>query len=324
MSKRILVCRIAWMDHYRGVNKDDKVIWMGRQLDVKGWWEVFNFEPSGGRYYGGLYLERGGKPTTIHLERLGAGGADKVDNVLVVWAAVRPKFGLVVVGWYDNATVFRTRQQMQLGNRTRHYYVTARTADSVLLDVDERLLRVPTGKGAMGQQNTWMPEPDSSFSTLIHTCVDRFRKTGVFLPERPAPKPRSGRAWQPDLEKRLGVERAAVSCVAKHYEKAGYVVESREKENVGWDLEARRDDICLKLEVKGLSGSGGVTELTPNEYAMSLKYRDDYRVCIVTNALSKPVLHVYHYSDHRKAWVDDDGDALGLELITVKLARLSI
>jgi len=158
----------------------------------------------------------------------------------------------------------------------------------------------------------------------VRKCISSFLRFGRFLPKQPVVKPRPGRAWQPNLKKRLAVEHAAVSAIAKHYEKAGYVVDFREKENPGWDLEARRKDVSLKLEVKGLSESTGITELTPNEYEMSQQHQGDYRICVVTDALEKPRLSVFHYSVSRRGWVDDAGTKLDFEVVHIKAARLSI
>lgn len=39
-----------------------------------------------------------------------------------------------------------------------------------------------------------------------------------------------------------------------------------EDKNYGWDLEACKNNICYKLEVKGLSGDRVSIELSENEY----------------------------------------------------------
>jgi len=314
------------MDRYQGVGKD-KMYWEGREIDYRDWWEMYNFEPCRGRYYGGVYLQRKGRPMTIHIdERLdAASGAESVGGLTVVWAAVRPGHGLVVVGWYDKATVYGHRQILKTSGCNKHnYYVTARAADSKLLDHDQRLLPVPTGEGYLGQHNNWVPEENSVFARKVRKCIADFRRTGRFLPEQVAARGQPGRAWQPNLKKRLAVEHAAVTAVAKHYEKAGYVVDFREKENLGWDLEARRKGLSLKLEVKGMSESTGVTEMTPNELETSETYPDDYRICIVTNALDVPKLHVFHFSESRKSWLDDNGKRLGFEIVRTRTARLSV
>ena len=65
------------------------------------------------------------------------------------------------------------------------------------------------------------------------------------------------------------------------------MVNSFEKDNVGWDLEAVKNKEKLLIEVKGLSGNEVVSELTPNEYAQMKNNIVNYRICLVTNALDK-------------------------------------
>ena len=72
-----------------------------------------------------------------------------------------------------------------------------------------------------------------------------------------------------------------------YYKKYGFTVVSKEKDNIGWDLEADNGDTSLKIEVKGLSGDSINIGLTPNEYAMMNKYSYSYRISVVTKALTK-------------------------------------
>lgn len=117
--------------------------------------------------------------------------------------------------------------------------------------------------------------------------------------------------------KRIAVETSAIKYVTKHYKKIGYHVNSVEKENLGWDLNATYNDLNLKLEVKGLSGEEIAAELTSNEY-QALKAdvnngNDSYRICIVTNALSKPVLSIFECSNEKKIWLSEEGNILDFE-----------
>jgi hypothetical protein len=81
-----------------------------------------------------------------------------------------------------------------------------------------------------------------------------------------------------------------------------YRVESFERDNLGWDLNAVLGKRDLKLEVKGLSGSQIVVFLTPNEYVAMGKYRESYRVCVVPNTLTEPYLEVFAYSPDSRQW----------------------
>ena len=100
---------------------------------------------------------------------------------------------------------------------------------------------------------------------------------------------------QPDPFLRKKVEDIAVEETTRYFTSEGYVVDSVEKDNVGWDLEAVHGKVKLRLEVKGLSGPDICVELTPNEYAKMQEYCDSYQLCVVTSALTNPQLTVFVY-----------------------------
>jgi len=89
----------------------------------------------------------------------------------------------------------------------------------------------------------------------------------------------------------------------KYFEGIGYTVESVEKDNVGWDLEATLGKKKLLIEVKGLSGSGLSVELTPNEYNAFSEENESYRLCVVYTALSEPTLLVCRFSKESGSWI---------------------
>lgn len=92
-----------------------------------------------------------------------------------------------------------------------------------------------------------------------------------------------------------------------------------ERDNVGWDLEATLDNRKLKLEVKGLSGSELVVELTPNEYTKMNANRDTFRLCTVTSALTQPGLSIFQFSIESGRW--ETSDCRMLEVTEVVSAR---
>ena len=83
------------------------------------------------------------------------------------------------------------------------------------------------------------------------------------------------------------------------------MVESVEKDNVGWDLEATAGRTTLRIEVKGLSGTSPVGELTPNEFNAFSAESSSYRLAIVTNSLQEPRLIICRYSSEQKGWIVD-------------------
>ena len=133
----------------------------------------------------------------------------------------------------------------------------------------------------MGQSNVWYA--DDPLVVEFRQDVIDFVNTNK-IPMRQNDLPRSGQIRQPDPYKRQRVEQVAVKLTVEYYESLGYVVDSVEKDNVGWDLEAKLHNKLVRLEVKGLSQNELQIELTPNEYTSLQKYRETYRLCVVTDS----------------------------------------
>ncbi len=94
------------------------------------------------------------------------------------------------------------------------------------------------------------------------------------------------------------VERLAVAEATRYEEARGWVVESVETENRGFDLVSRKPhphdpktftDVRF-IEVKGRSGVGEVA-LTSNEYKTAERLRQDYWLYVVFNCGTTPELH---------------------------------
>ena len=172
----------------------------------------------------------------------------------------------------------------------------------------------------MGRPNIWYA--DSPQAPLV---VDQIRR---LIKGKPGPPQSKTRKMDP--EHNVKVEKAAVRTVRKYFERLGYTVESVERDNVGWDLEAKfgvRRCLRLRIEVKGLSGSGPVVELTPNEYEKFQEEADDYRLAIVTDALSRtPRLMICRFSGELREWiVEMEGKADGrMEIEPRSSARIRV
>jgi superfamily II DNA or RNA helicase len=95
------------------------------------------------------------------------------------------------------------------------------------------------------------------------------------------------------------IERIAVQAVIAHEEARGWVVESVEKDNRGFDLISRRlhpEDpktaVEIRfIEVKGRAGVGEVA-VTGNEYSTAQRLKHDYWLYAVFNCGSTPQLHI--------------------------------
>lgn len=118
---------------------------------------------------------------------------------------------------------------------------------------------------------------------------------------------------QSDVFKKQKVEIAALETTIKYFEGLDYIVVSKEKDNVGWDLEATTINETLLLEVKGLSGAIASIELTPNEYKNFKEKRKQYKLCIVTNALTKPKLEIFSFRTDSSCWTNELNEKLIME-----------
>lgn len=166
---QMLFLNTARMKRYAGME--------GARLRGGGSWvdthfyghEIFNFRPFAGHMYG--YVRA--KDETIEINRLGAQPSESsVDGILAIWCATQPGGGSRrVVGWYQNATVFRKPQNPPVGadrllpqglavgddiGADAGYQVTADARDCHLLAPTERVITFPThGRGWMSESNVW-------------------------------------------------------------------------------------------------------------------------------------------------------------------------
>ena len=325
-NPRVFFMNVGWMTAYEGL-KGDTITGGGEYVTKHGFGhEIFNFKPYRGRYYG---YGRAANDT-IALERLGAPeGAPFIDGVLAVWVA-----NSHVVGWYKNARIYREWQSAPPGSERTFrgdecgYYVTAKQEDCQRLDPDARTLAVPRARevnGGMGRY-VWYAEGEHH-KQFLEELFDFINSGGKATARKPGGKKGGGAGWQIDPRRRKRIEEAAVREVMRYYRKElNYDVKDRQNEHCGWDLEAIKDGIVLHLEVKGVAGSEVSVELTANEYKWMKKNRSSYRVCIVTNALSKtPTLSIYGYVAGSKQWEHhEDGSPIKIEPVWVQTARLYV
>jgi hypothetical protein len=317
----MVLFRVGWMDHYRGVTAGDRITGGGSFVAENEFGhEMFNFQPVAGRVYGYVQptvTEERWSDATINLSKIArAATGDSLPGVLAVWVATLKGRGGFVVGWYRNATVYRQMQPAPPGSNRRHgsedfgYFASARCEDAVLLPDHERVYRVPQATaGGFGKSNVFFANDPAKHQRL---------RAGLlrYIETRRVPRASEQEAArQPDPLLRQQVEKAAIRETVRHFRRLGYAVGSVERDNVGWDLNAVNAVRELRLEVKGLSGSDAVVDLTPNEYRAMRQHRDSYRVCVVTNALTDPSLEVFAYSRETSRWESPAGRVLAVEEI---------
>jgi hypothetical protein len=217
-----------------------------------------------------------------------------------------------VVGVWPDAKVYRHDQKpsgelarrRKIGKEIAGYRCTAEAKNCVLLKPDVRPIFVPSrqprdGESWPGQQKVFYPKPQSKALERLNEILrdtDQRGSSGTKASHGKKPE-RSG--WLADVERRRRIEVAAVDAVGRHLEEAGFVVDSVEEDNLGYDLIATRGNETLHVEVKGRSGSDVAAELSVNEFECLSRYQrlsdpeGHYRIAIVTNALSEPVIHEF-------------------------------
>jgi hypothetical protein len=276
------------------------------------------------------------KAGTIDISKLGASRGDQqIAGILVVWTAPHPDAdGRFVVGWYRNATVYRKAQPG--GAWRTHdgavlpYNARAASAACHLLASADRLFAVPGGRGIKG-------EPGQAAAYFVPSGSRLESELLAYVNRRTLPRRRIMRTARsgglqtrvPDAAHNKCVEVAAMEYVKERYRE--WDIDDVCILNRGWDIEVRKGDKRLCLEVKGVSRSAVSVEVTPNEYAQMVLVEAEkfthggYRLCVVTNVLrANPKYFEFQYRGVRKrgSWIDMiTGKRLKVKLLTA--ARLS-
>ncbi len=163
---KLIFCNVGWMKDYNGADAERPARGGAYNKNQVGH-EACNFTEVDGAVYG--YVRH----SNIALERLGAQfGDDVTDGVTIVWIAGAEAGGTYVVGWYQNAQLYRHEQEQRRPS-VKHkkigigaFRATAAVEDVVLLPEEERYqLKIPRGKGGVGQSNIWYADAKESRAT---------------------------------------------------------------------------------------------------------------------------------------------------------------
>lgn len=157
------------MKNYCGVTENDKPINGGKFINENGaGGEVFNFSPYNHKCYG--YVMHYGE---MHIERFDKKlkNSPKVGGVTVVFVAsdgIESK----IVGWYENATMFRDWQEIYIAGDYYDYNFLADEKNCYLIEEKKRNFAIPratqAGKGrGMGRSQVWYAESGYAQSELI-------------------------------------------------------------------------------------------------------------------------------------------------------------
>jgi len=180
------------------------------------------------------------------------------------------------------------RQQVQLGEYLNRQIEgqTVAGLDGLIAQAEQHLDELNSRRE--GRQRELELERHCSIADITHIG----RAEVLPHPERASPQ-LAVMVTDPEIEK------IAVAVATRHEEARGWVVESVESENRGFDLISRRPHPADPLtfievrfiEVKGRAGVG-VVSLSENEYRTAQRLKGDYWLYAVFNCAGKPELHV--------------------------------
>ncbi|OFX32381.1 MAG: hypothetical protein A2X08_00700 [Bacteroidetes bacterium GWA2_32_17] len=278
--------------------------------------EIYNFKNRKGKYYGYIPNLNG-----IKIDNLGAKPSDEfIKNVIVVFCATHPvEKGMRIVGWYKNAIVHRNPQDNSL--MEWGYHIQTEALKAKLIDYNNRFCNIPNtfGRCAVFYFSNH-PEKAETLNKILNYISNDGKSLYPVKTKIQSKLPR-----QNDINKRIQVEKKAISLATKYYSERYGInnVKSVEKDNMGWDLEIYTGTVILKVEVKGLSGNQLIVELTPNEYKAFDKKLGTYQLFIVTDALSKKSKsQVFTYQRKGNIWVGNNRNEL--YVTEIMSARISL
>jgi Domain of unknown function (DUF3883) len=308
---RIAVLNTGWSVDYRG----GQVVGDFGYLEKGVGHERYNFRPdSAGRYFG--YApplgESQSPPKPAHAE-----------DWLVFFVSKRPgRSGLYLVGWYENATFagsYKARPDADdLGIDSDggkfSYTVSSSQAYPVPLPLRTKKIKGDHLKRSYaylrgnGDGGRWREE--------LATELLLFRKSLMTTVNiKDSDDEAAEVVYSGDPERRKLIEREAVDAVTKYYSE--YHCESKEKQNLGYDLLFRNKESGeeLHVEVKGTALGEKSFFISRNEYEYATKlsandrrarrgqdgrWRPLWRLAIVHDALAKAVVSIHTFSEMEK------------------------
>ena len=222
----------------------------------------------------------------------------------------------MIVGYYKGARLLhrtcitRPGKIPGMSRKFPMHFCEVDASDAFLVPHTQRTFEIPSprsaGKGFPGQSNIWYPKVDE-YVSVAHFA----RKLRAYLRSLSssvgdmAAKGRGSAIVPPrgsDYALNAEVEKRATSTVQGYFQRLGYCVKTVERDDVGWDFEARKGAEMLRLEVKGRSASDLRFELTPNEYKKLQEHWEDYRLCVVCDALESPEIYVLRPRQNGSVW----------------------
>ena len=284
-TQKLVLLKTAWCDWYDGDEVSGNFGYVEENGPNSGH-ERFNFRRSTDNLYRGYIPPIGGNhslpnPTDPH-------------NWTVVWVSKKPGTkGVRVVGVYFDASFVPSGNTYEVAGETISYCVFAHNGFVVPPEIRVESFKSPVKAGPCcylrGGNN------DAKYRKLtnyLYKEIIRLRNESQVEIDSTANK-----AGFPTTEHIRKVEKAAIDFVQRYFEKRHYTITDRQKDNKGYDLEATSSREKLLLEVKGTAGSTPYAYITANELAKAKASSTNWRMCMVTQALTKPKLTIMSTKD---------------------------
>lgn len=285
-SEKLVLLKTAWCDWYDGDEVTGNFGYVEENGPNSGH-ERFNFRRTAKGQYRG-YIPPIGKHYSLP-------NPVDPDNWTVVWVSKKPgTTGVRIVGVYFDASFKPGGGEYEVAGETIGYCVVAHDGFVVPPELRAESFVSPIKSGPCCYLRGG-------------TNDKKYRKLGNYLDKEIARLSDETKAEAgshvgaikfPTTEHIRKVEKAAIDCVWKHFEQRHYKMKDRQKDNVGYDLEAANARSKLLLEVKGTAGSTPYAYITANELAKAQgKSSVDWRLCMVTNTLTKPKVKILTAKD---------------------------
>lgn len=295
---KILWVKFGWSDYYRGgpINGNFPFIEDGAQGH-----EAWNFLPQDNGTYYCYTPPQGGNGTPWN--------EDPKGWTVVCLAKEPGRTGVHIVGWYEDAELmgdYEIRPPDFDASGTPpsdEYYYTIRSSSAWFVPPEFRLKPFSHPSVRQGKYS-FLDGPgvnitnnkravknilQGQLETLVDVAVHNPNADNSPDKDNDRTDPLSGFG---SPEHRKAVELAAVKTTTSDLERRGYHVVSRERDNIGYDLDAthRENGSVLHVEVKGTSGCEPRFFMTMNEYGY--RQAPEWRLAVVVDALKDPKLRL--------------------------------
>ncbi|GAB6098957.1 hypothetical protein JCM16358_08360 [Halanaerocella petrolearia] len=186
-NTKMIFVNIAWMKYYRGQNERDQIPKNSGGGKSKYHVEETMFYDIDGYLYGFAYPgSYNNKWKKLNLKGhfsdcvQNDGSSDYVENTLVVWVAQKDKRNNsphVIIGWWNNATIYREYEKIEKPYIKKWFNIKAKLEDSFLLEENDRNYKIGRRKTdgvGFGQSNIWYADRDfeQQFKFKVYKYID--------------------------------------------------------------------------------------------------------------------------------------------------------